>query len=125
MRQTMHCMARQLFISRAREQRQKMADSEKRLWYVLRGRRFLGYKFRRQVPIGPFIADFACISNRLIIEVDGFTHGNDEQEARDAGRTRWLEDKAWRVIRLGTGDLSSMDDVAARIFNELEGVPSP
>jgi len=61
-----------------------MADSEKRLWYVLRGRRFLGYKFRRQVPIGSYIGDFVCISNRLIIEVDGFTHGNDEQEARDA-----------------------------------------
>lgn len=53
------CMARRLLITRAREQRQNMADCEKRLWHILRSRRYLGYKFRRQVPIGPFIADFA------------------------------------------------------------------
>jgi len=102
-----------------------MADSEKRLWTALRSRRFLGYKFRRQVPIGPFIADFACRSRRLIIEVDGGSHGNDVQEARDTERTRWLEGRGWRVIRFWTPDLASMDDVAAQIFQALEGAPSP
>jgi len=102
-----------------------MADCEKRLWYTLRSRRFLGYKFRRQVPIGPFIADFACKSAHLIIEVDGDTHGNDVQEARDAARTRWLDAQGWRVMRFWASDLARMDDVTARIFLELEGPPSP
>jgi len=99
-----------------------MADCEKRLWYVLRSRRFLGYKFRRQVPIGPFIADFACKSARLVIEVDGGSHGNDAQEARDAERTRWLESRGWRVLRFWTGDLSSMDNVTERIFQQMEAL---
>jgi len=102
-----------------------MADSERRLWTALRSRRFLGYKFRRQVPIGPFIADFACRSRRLIIEIDGGSHGNDIQETRDTERTRWLERRGWRVIRFWTSDLASMDDVAAQIFQVLEGAPSP
>ena len=73
-------MAPRLIVTRAREQRQNMADSEKRLWHALRSRRFLGYKFRRQVPVGPFIADFACKSARLVIEIDGDSHGNDARE---------------------------------------------
>jgi very-short-patch-repair endonuclease len=101
-----------------------MADSEKRLWAALRSRRFLGYKFRRQVPIGRFIADFACKSQRVVIEVDGDSHGDDASEARDAERTRWLEAQGWRVMRFWAGDLASMDDVTERIFEVLEG-PHP
>ena len=92
-------MRRSLRVTRAREQRQIMSDSERRLWYHLRDRRFLAYKFRRQVPIGPFIADFACKSARLIIETDGESHGYDDQELRDFRRTLWLYQNGWRVLR--------------------------
>ena len=115
-------MASRLIVTRAREQRQNMADCEKRLWYALRSRRFLGFKFRRQVPLGPFIADFTCKSARLLIEIDGDSHGNDAQAARDAERTRWLECDGWRVMRFWAGDLSSMDEVTERIFAELEAL---
>jgi very-short-patch-repair endonuclease len=115
-------MARRLLIARARDQRQNMADCEKRLWHILRSRRYLGYKFRRRVPIGPFIADFECISARLVIEVDGDSHGNDAQEARDAERTRWLESRGWHVLRFWTGDLTNMDEVTERIFEEMEAL---
>src|SRR5579864_6636309 len=100
-------MARPLLVRRARDQRQQMGAVEERLWFALRGRRFLGYKFRRQVPIGPFIADFACKSARLIIESDGEHHGNDHAELRDALRTAWLEARGWRVLRFWTSELAS------------------
>ncbi|HEV8028853.1 MAG TPA: endonuclease domain-containing protein [Stellaceae bacterium] len=51
-----------------------MTDAERRLWSLLRGRRLSDYKFRRQRPLGPFIADFACIEHRLVIEADGGQH---------------------------------------------------
>ena len=101
-----------------------MADCERRLWRELRSRRFLGYKFRRQVPLGRFIADFACKSERLIVEVDGASHGTDEQEARDRLRTEYLESTGWRVLRFWTPELQDMENVAERIFHALEP-PSP
>jgi very-short-patch-repair endonuclease len=71
-----------------------------------------GYKFRRQYPIGNYIADFACISTRLVIEVDGDTHGNDEAEARDAKRTEYIERLGYRVIRFWND----------QVFNATDGV---
>jgi very-short-patch-repair endonuclease len=103
-----------------------MSDTERRLWYSLRDRRFLGYKFRRQVPIGPFIADFACKSARLIIETDGYSHGFDDQEEHDIRRTVWLNLNGWRVLRFWNGELASdMNNVLERIFSALEEPPSP
>ena len=72
----------------ARRLRRKATDSERRLWLALRDRRLAGYKFRRQRPIGPYVADFASIRHRLIIEVDGSQHADSEADAR---RTAWLE----------------------------------
>ena len=111
-------------VIRAREQRQLMSDSESRLWAHLRNRRFAGYKFRRQLPIGPYIADFACKTARLIIETDGDQHGSDEQQRRDAERTEWLKGQGWRVLRFWTNDLASSNigNVLDEIFNQLEGV---
>jgi len=103
-----------------------MSDTERRLWYNLRDRRFLDYKVRRQVPIGPFIADFACKSARLIIETDGDRHGFDDQQERDVRRTLWLSQNGWRVLRFWNGELASdMNNVLERIFNALEEQPSP
>jgi very-short-patch-repair endonuclease len=80
---------------RARELRQAMTDAECRLWRYLR-RHFLGVHFRRQVPIGPYIVDFACLGQRLVVEVDGGQHlGSAEDEVRD----RWLRERGYRVLR--------------------------
>jgi very-short-patch-repair endonuclease len=81
---------------RARTLRKAMTPAERVLWYTLRDRRFMGVKFRRQVPIGPYIADFYCPEHRLIIEADGGGHGGPRDHARD----RWLEDHGFRVLRL-------------------------
>jgi very-short-patch-repair endonuclease len=69
----------------ARLLRQRMTDAEVRLWYRLRDRRLLGCKFRRQMPIGPYVVDFACIEHRLVVELDGSQHlGRRADAARDA-----------------------------------------
>lgn len=69
----------------ARDLRRTMTDAEHRLWHHLRARRLLGWKFRRQFPMGRYIADFACPEARLIIEIDGGQHnGSIRDEERDA-----------------------------------------
>ncbi len=73
-------------LSNARRLRRAMTSAEEILWRELRGRRFSGVKFRRQVPIGPYVADFACVSHKLIVECDGRSHDNAEQRAHDLMR---------------------------------------
>ncbi|MEJ0060178.1 MAG: DUF559 domain-containing protein [Terricaulis sp.] len=70
-----------------------MTEAEIVLWTFLRGRRLDGFKFRRQHPIGSYIADFACVSEKLIVEVDGATHWTEEQVAYDQRRTEVLDVK--------------------------------
>jgi very-short-patch-repair endonuclease len=82
---------------RAQELRREMSGTEWRLWYRLRSRQLLGHKFRRQVPIGPYFADFACLEARLVVEVDGEHHG--DQLVYDARRDRWLSELGFRVLR--------------------------
>jgi very-short-patch-repair endonuclease len=81
----------------ARRLRRDATDAERRLWRILRDRRLEGYKFRRQRPIGPYVADFVSIRYRLIVEVDGSQHLD---SATDARRTEWLERHGWRVVRV-------------------------
>ena len=59
-----------------------MTDAERKLWYALRDRRFAETKFRRQVPVGPFIADFVCYAARLVVEVDGGQHAESASDVR-------------------------------------------
>jgi very-short-patch-repair endonuclease len=87
----------------ARALRRNATDAESRLWTALRDRRLAGYKFRRQHPIGPFIADFACMTHRLVIEADGGQH--DANAAADARRTAWLAPRGWRVLRFWNNDI--------------------
>ena len=72
------------------------------MWGILRDRRFDGAKFRRQVPIGPHIADFVCFEARLIVELDGSQHA---ESARDAVRDKWLADDGYRVLRVWNNDV--------------------
>jgi very-short-patch-repair endonuclease len=83
----------------ARKLRLNETEAETRLWRHLRHWPMQGTHFRRQVPIGPYIVDFACMAARLVIELDGSQHGIDDNIARDQARTRWLETAGYRVIR--------------------------
>ena len=100
--------------------RQAMPEAEVRLWHQLRDRRLMGHKFRRQHSIGPFIADFACVAARLVIELDGSQHA--QAEAADARRTAFLEAEGWAVIRFWNARvLTDMDNVLREIIAAVEG----
>jgi primosomal protein N' (replication factor Y) len=94
-------------IDKARTLRTQSADAEIRLWYLLRDRRLQGFRFRRQHPIGKFIADFACTKYRLIIEADGGQHA---ENSADAARTVWLEKRGWQVLLFWNNDILSNTD---------------
>jgi very-short-patch-repair endonuclease len=89
---------------RARRLRNAPTDAEATLWYRLRARRLNGYKFVRQEPIGPYTVDFVCRECRLIIEVDGGQHADNQ---RDAVRDKWLTDCNYRILRFWNNDVSS------------------
>jgi len=84
-------------VSKARELRRDGSRAEKICWNLIRDRRNNGVKFRRQHPIGPYFADFACISKKLVIEIDGDHHAF--QVEADARRTAAMEREGWRVLR--------------------------
>ena len=108
----------------ARELRLNPTDAERRLWRALSRRQVAGARFNRQVPIGPYIADFAARSVKLIVEVDGGQH--DERATYDEARTRYLEAQGWRVIRFWNNDvLGNLEGVVATIERALVERPSP
>ena len=103
-----------------------MNDAERLLWSRLRAHRMDGRKFRRQHALGSYIVDFVCLDARLIVELDGDTHGNDSREALDAKRTAYLEKLGFRVIRFWNNHVfTDLDSVAGAIFEELNASPRP
>ena len=103
--------------TRAKELRTNLTEPERRLWYRLRANR-LGVKFQRQVVLPPYIADFASRSERLIVELDGDTHG--QRQAYDAARTSVLEARGYRVIRFTNADvMTNLDGVLRAILIAL------
>lgn len=95
----------------ARLLRRNATDAERKLWRQLRARLPLeGTYFRRQVPIDPFIADFACFRHRLVIELDGDHHGVGAAPDRDAERTRTLERHGFRVLRFWSHQVLTAGD---------------
>jgi very-short-patch-repair endonuclease len=110
--------------SLARTQRLQATDAERVLWQHLRGRYLKGFKFRRQVVIGPYIVDFVCLNAKLIIEADGGQHA--EQDVYDARRTALLETLGYRVIRFWNHEiLKELHSVLEQIHSALIEVPSP
>jgi very-short-patch-repair endonuclease len=106
-------------VPKARSLRKTMTKSEVILWQHIRREQLGGYKFRRQVPVGPFIADFACLELRLIVEVDGATHAEDLEIAYDLRRSRFLEERGWRVWRILNMDVyESLDGVLEGLMFE-------
>jgi very-short-patch-repair endonuclease len=103
-------------IKHARRLRREAPFPERLLWARLRSGQLEGWKFRRQHPVGPYITDFACIELKLIVELDGDTHGEPGQIRRDAVRTAFLEGEGWQVIRFWNVDvMDSLDGVLRQI----------
>ena len=103
---------------RARALRARMTDAERKLWFALRDRRFAGFKFRRQVPIDRFVADFVYFEARLVIEVDGGQHAGSLQ---DRWRDRWFAANGFRVMRFWNNEvLSNLEGVLTVLSAELE-----
>jgi very-short-patch-repair endonuclease len=98
--------------------RKSMTDAERRLWRVLRNRQLEGHKFRRQHPVPPYVADFACVERGLIVEVDGGQHSG--QKEADAARTHVLEARGFRVIRIWNNEvMENPEGVLAVILRAL------
>jgi very-short-patch-repair endonuclease len=101
-------------LPQARVMRRESTDAERKLWSCLRDRRLGGLKFRRQVPVGPFIADFLCVEHMLIVEVDGSQHF---ESSRDLRRDEWLHQHGYAVLRIWNVDvLKNLDSVKATIM---------
>jgi very-short-patch-repair endonuclease len=104
----------------ARRLRRAQTPAEARLWSKLRNRGLAGCKFVRQEPIGPYFADFVCRERMLVVEVDGATHSTEEELRRDVNRTRFLEEKGYRVLRVLNHEvLTELDAVLETIFLAL------
>ena len=103
---------------RARRLRRNPTDAERKLWSLLRRKQLSGYRFRRQVPIGPYVVDFACLAAHLVIEVDGGQHALSVD--RDQRRTAWLESRGYKVVRFWNNDvLENPDGVLQTILRVL------
>ena len=104
--------------TRSRTLRKSQTKAETTLWFCLRKRRFCHFKFRRQHVVGPYITDFICLTQRLIIEVDGNQHLDNQQY--DEERTRYLNMQGFRVIRFWNNDVSDqLNTVLNAIHNAL------
>jgi len=108
---------RNTVIVRARELRRSMSLPEGLLWRELR-KRPGGYKFRRQHPLGRYIADFYCPAAKLIVEIDGLSHARGERPQRDETRDRFMREQGLRVLRITAADV--MNDVEAVLIMIVE-----
>jgi len=88
----------------ARQLRRAPTDAERKLWYLLRSLKALGLHFRRQAPIGIYIADFAWHAGKLIVDLDGSQHA-EARAAYDARRSAWLQSQGYRVLRFWNNDV--------------------
>ena len=114
-------MARPTTVPQARALRRNAPETERLLWKLLRDRKLDGLKFRRQVPLGPYVLDFVCMRHRLVIEADGPFHDPERDAIRDAS----LAAKGFRVLRFPNTEIQLKDwQVIARIL-EIVGTPPP
>ena len=116
--------AGQRLISNARRMRHEPTDAERKFWFAVRGRKFGGYKFKRQYPIGCYIVDFVCLEHRLIVELDGGQHAR--QEGYDEERTAFLQARGFRVMRFWNDEfLKHPDETMEGVLLALETGTNP
>jgi len=101
-------------VQRARELRKSQTSAESLLWEILRDRKFLGFKFRRQHQFGDYIADFYCRSAQLVIECDGSAHSGNEALHHDQERDAYMVNQGVRVLRFTN----------VQVLNDIEAVLS-
>jgi len=108
--------------TRAAWLRKNQTETERRLWNLLRDRRLEELKFRRQVPMGPYIVDLFCSRKGLIIELDGGQHN---ENPADEKRTAWLESRGYRVLRFWNNDVLKNPEGVLTALLEFVKSPSP
>jgi very-short-patch-repair endonuclease len=109
----------------ARRLRNETTILEEMLWQQLRDRRLDGFKFRRQVPLAGYVADFVCFEAKLIVEVDGPVHAHEEQRLHDKERDRVLRQRGFRVVRFdGETVLTDLERVLGAVRQALAQAPS-
>jgi very-short-patch-repair endonuclease len=112
--------------ARARSLRRDSTDAERIIWNELRAHRLRSAGFRRQKPIGPYVADFVCQAAKLIVELDGGQHFETEQQKRDARRDAFLAGKGYRVLRFNNYDvMTNRAGILETIAAAIDGSPSP
>ncbi len=97
---------------KARQLRKNQTDAEQAIWRLVRAKQIEGLKFRRQHPIQPYIVDFICPEKKLVIELDGGQHADNEAVVYDKKRTKFLESKGYTVVRFWNNE----------VINNIEGV---
>ena len=116
---------RDVLLDRARAMRKELAPAERLLWSRLRGDQ-LGYRFRRQHRLGPYILDFYCHAARLVVELDGDSHATEEGTEKDEVRDAYLQDQLLRVMRFSNLEVfNSLDEVVRAILDACERSRSP
>ncbi|THF54228.1 endonuclease domain-containing protein [Allorhizobium terrae] len=107
--------------TRAKALRCELTKAEQEMWNLLRDFRPRGARFRRETPIGPYIADFAWLSAKIIIEVDGHSHETDDGKRHDEQRDAWLQSQGFNVLRFDNDQVLDNPDY---LFVTLEAVLS-
>jgi very-short-patch-repair endonuclease len=115
-------------VKTARKLRQNQTDAERALWFRLRDRRLGGLKFRRQMPLGRYVADFCCEAAHLIVEIDGGQHAAGSEE--DALRTRTLEAMGYLLLRFWNNEVLQntegvVDSIVSTVNQQNSGPPHP
>ena len=105
-------------ISFARALRRNQTDAERILWNQLRNLQLDGVKFRRQHPIGNYIVDFVSLDRKLIIELDGGQHNEEQVKEKDEQRTKWLESEGYKVLRFWDNDVLSNTEGVILLIQE-------
>ena len=119
---TMNRLYKKQSLKNAKELRKNQTDCENILWYNIRNRRLKNIKFRRQVPIGQYIVDFATLDKKLIVELDGSQHITTNKEYDDK-RTEFLNNQGYKVLRFLDNDvINNLENVLILIADEYDNL---
>jgi very-short-patch-repair endonuclease len=102
---------------RARKLRTELTRAEAKMWDLLRDFRPREARFRRETPIGPYIADFAWLSKKIVVEVDGDSHETEQGRTHDMARDAWMRQQGYTVLRFDNADLIDAEDY---VYLEIE-----